>query len=206
MNTARDEGQIGRGGWQYSPVNLWGSKAKQAFTRVDGAAALQRAHTQLSGVQSPVWWPSTTGIRAAGRSAGPVRTPPPSTAPTMPSTRREGIEVCAICLEGLTLPDTSRKNRNALDPANSSDYRLASAYCENRCMLRQNLSAATRAPLAELQTSPPPFLHRPATILKAGAAGIECSLKAKHVLVPVMVGAAAVQRFSMSSVLSSSRS
>ena len=45
----------------------------------------------------------------------------------MPSTRREGIEVCAICLEGLTLPDTSRKNRNALDPANSSDYRLASA-------------------------------------------------------------------------------
>jgi len=43
----------------------------------------------------------------------------------MPSTRREGIEVCAICLEGLTLPDTSRKNRNALDPADSSDYRLA---------------------------------------------------------------------------------
>ena len=121
---------------------------------VDGAAALQRAHTQLSGVQSPVWWPSTTGIRAAGRSAGPVRTPPPSTAPTMPSTRREGIEVCAICLEGLTLPDTSRKNRNALDPANSSDYRLASAYCENRCMLRQNLSAATRAPLAELHPHP----------------------------------------------------
>ena len=37
---------------------------------------------------------------------------------------------------------------------------------------------------------------------------IECSLKAKHVLVPVpvMVGAAAVQRFSLSSVLSSSRS
>ena len=45
-----------------------------------------------------------------------------------------------------------------------------------------------------------------AGILKAGAVGIECPLKAKHVLVPVMVGAAAVQRFSLSSVLSSSRS
>ena len=51
-----------------------------------------------------------------------------------------------------------------------------------------------------------PTLPPQAGILKAGAAGIECSLKAKHVLVPVMVGAAAVQRFSLSSVLSSSRS
>mmetsp|Transcript_54729 Transcript_54729/g.131190 ORF Transcript_54729/g.131190 Transcript_54729/m.131190 type:complete len:225 (+) Transcript_54729:97-771(+) len=51
----------------------------------------------------------------------------------MPSTRREGIEVCTICLEGLTLPDTSRKNRNALDPANSSDYRLAMLKACGHC-------------------------------------------------------------------------
>ena len=44
------------------------------------------------------------------------------------------------------------------------------------------------------------------TLLKAGGAGIECSLKTKQVLVPVMVGAAPVQTLSLSSVLSSSRS
>ena len=51
-----------------------------------------------------------------------------------------------------------------------------------------------------------PTLPPQAGIIKAGAAVIECSLKAKHVLVPVMIGAAAAQRFSLSSVLSSSRS
>lgn len=35
----------------------------------------------------------------------------------MPSTRTEGIETCAICLEPLTLPDTSKRGRNARDPA-----------------------------------------------------------------------------------------
>ena len=41
----------------------------------------------------------------------------------MPSTRTEGIETCAICLEPLTLPDTSKRGRNARDPALASALR-----------------------------------------------------------------------------------
>ena len=48
------------------------------------------------------------------------------------------------------------------------------------------------SPLAEL----PPHPSSPqAGILKAGAVGIECSLKAKHTLAQVVMGAAAAQRF-----------
>ena len=47
-------------------------------------------------------------------------------------------------------------------------------------------------PLAEL---PPPTLSPQAGILKAGAVGIKFSLKAKHALAQVMMGAAAAQRF-----------
>ena len=86
--------------------------------------------------------------RAVGRA--PV-SPSPCTAAqlhrrTMPSTRREGIEVCAICLEGLTLPDTRRKNRHALEPSNPSDYRLASACpCEwMACCLAANRRTVCR--------------------------------------------------------------
>ena len=58
----------------------------------------------------------------------------------------------------------------------------------------------------------PPWLNSPPTIapqagiLKAGAAGIECPLEAKHVLALVMIDAAAAQRFTFSESLSSSRS
>ena len=41
----------------------------------------------------------------------------------------------------------------------------------------------------------PPTLPPQAGILKAGAVGIECSLKAKHALAQVVMGAAAAQRF-----------
>ena len=47
-------------------------------------------------------------------------------------------------------------------------------------------------PLAELHPHPS---STQAGILKAGAAGIECSLKAKHALAQVVMGAAAAQRF-----------
>ena len=40
----------------------------------------------------------------------------------------------------------------------------------------------------------PPTLPPQAGILKAGAAWIECSLKAKHALAQVVMGAAAAQR------------
>ena len=50
-----------------------------------------------------------------------------------------------------------------------------------------------------------PTLPPQAGILKAGAAVIECSLKAEYLLVPVMIGAAATQTFSLSTELSSSR-
>ena len=45
------------------------------------------------------------------------------------------------------------------------------------------------SPWAELRPHP----SSTAGILKAGAAGIECSLKAKNVMVPVMIGATAAQ-------------
>ena len=57
--------------------------------------------------------------------------------------------------------------------------------------------------LRPLQLTPPPTLSPQAGILKAGAAGIECSLKAKHALVPVMLGAADAQRFTFDNSLSS---
>ena len=41
----------------------------------------------------------------------------------------------------------------------------------------------------------PPTLSPQAGILKAGAVGIKFSLKAKHALAQVMMGAAAAQRF-----------
>jgi len=47
------------------------------------------------------------------------------------------------------------------------------------------------SPFAEL----PPHPSSTGGILKAGAVGIECSLKAKHALAQVMMGAAAAQRF-----------
>ena len=46
---------------------------------------------------------------------------------------------------------------------------------------------------AVLNFTPP--LPQQAGILKAGAAGIECSLKAKHALAQVVMGAAAAQIF-----------
>eukprot|EP00964_Phaeocystis_antarctica_P022081 scaffold12259_cov63-Phaeocystis_antarctica.AAC.1 len=44
----------------------------------------------------------------------------------------------------------------------------------------------------------PPTLSPQAGILKAGAAGVELPLKAKHALAQVMMGAAAAQRFTFS--------
>jgi hypothetical protein len=57
-----------------------------------------------------------------------------------------------------------------------------------------------------LQLNFPPTIAPQAGILKAGAAGIEFPLKAKHVLVPVIVGDAAAQRFTFSTSTLSSRS
>ena len=57
-----------------------------------------------------------------------------------------------------------------------------------------------------LQLNFPPTIAPQAGILKAGAAGIECSLKAKHALVPVMMGAADAQRFTRLVLLPSQRS
>ena len=52
----------------------------------------------------------------------------------------------------------------------------------------------------------PPTLPPQAGILKAGAVGIECSLKAKHALAQVMMGAAAAQRFTFLDSLRNKRS
>jgi hypothetical protein len=57
-----------------------------------------------------------------------------------------------------------------------------------------------------LQLNFPPTIAPQAGILKAGAAGIEFPLKAKHVLVPVIVGDAAAQRFTFSTSTFSGRS
>ena len=57
-------------------------------------------------------------------------------------------------------------------------------------------------PSAEL----PPTIAPQADILKAGAAGIERPLKAKHALVPVMMGAAAAQNYTFSTSTFSGRS
>ena len=57
-------------------------------------------------------------------------------------------------------------------------------------------------PLAEL----PPTVSPQAGILKAGAAGIEFPLKAKHALAQVMMGAAAAQRFTFLESLAKRRS
>jgi hypothetical protein len=57
-----------------------------------------------------------------------------------------------------------------------------------------------------LQLNFPPTIAPQAGILKAGAAGIEFPLKAKHVLVPVIVGDAAAQRFTFSTSTLSGRS
>ena len=52
----------------------------------------------------------------------------------------------------------------------------------------------------------PPTLPPQAGILKAGAVGIEFSLKAKHALAQVMMGAAAAQRFTFLNSLTKRRS
>ena len=52
----------------------------------------------------------------------------------------------------------------------------------------------------------PPTLSPQAGILKAGAVGIKFSLKAKHALAQVMMGAAAAQRFTFLDSLSKERS
>jgi hypothetical protein len=57
-----------------------------------------------------------------------------------------------------------------------------------------------------LQLNFPPTIAPQAGILKAGAAGIEFPLKAKHVLVPVIVGDAAAQRFTFLDSLRNERS
>ena len=53
---------------------------------------------------------------------------------------------------------------------------------------------------------PAPKGFEKAGILKAGAAGVEFPLKAKHALAQMMMGAAAVQRFTFSTSTLSSRS
>ena len=57
-------------------------------------------------------------------------------------------------------------------------------------------------PSAEL----PPTIAPQTDILKAGAAGIERPLKAKHALVPAMMGAAAAQSYTFSTSTFSGRS
>ena len=57
-----------------------------------------------------------------------------------------------------------------------------------------------------LQLNFPPTIAPQAGILKAGAAGIECLLKEKHVLTQVMIDAAVAQRFIFSESLSLRRS
>ena len=52
----------------------------------------------------------------------------------------------------------------------------------------------------------PPTLTPQASILKAGAAGIEFPLKAKHALAQVMMGAASAQRFPFLDSLSKTHS
>ena len=52
----------------------------------------------------------------------------------------------------------------------------------------------------------PPTLPPQAGILKAGAVGIEFSLKAKHALAQVVIGAAAAQMFTLLDSLSKKRS
>ena len=52
----------------------------------------------------------------------------------------------------------------------------------------------------------PPTLLPQAGILKAGAVGIEFSLKAKHALAQVVIGAAAAQMFTLLDSLSKKRS
>ena len=52
----------------------------------------------------------------------------------------------------------------------------------------------------------PPTLSPQAGILKAGAAGVELPLKAKHALAQVMMGTAAAQRFTFLNSLTKRRS
>ena len=68
------------------------------------------------------------------------------------------------------------------------------------CILR------ARPPLAELPPHLTPTLPPQAGILKAGGVGIEFSLKAKHALAQVMMGAAAAQVFTLLDSLSKKRS
>jgi hypothetical protein len=64
------------------------------------------------------------------------------------------------------------------------------------------LSVREPPPSAEL----PPTIAPQTDILKAGAAGIERPLKAKHALVPAMMGAAAAQSYTFSTSTFSGRS
>ena len=63
-----------------------------------------------------------------------------------------------------------------------------------------------RSDLRSLWLNFPPTLSPQAGILKAGAAGVELPLKAKHALAQVMMGAAAAQRFTFLDSLSKTRS
>jgi len=63
------------------------------------------------------------------------------------------------------------------------------AYCRSICY-----SSEKPPPFTEL----PPTIAPQADIHKAGAAGIEHPLKAKHALVPVMMGAATAQSYTFS--------
>ena len=67
-------------------------------------------------------------------------------------------------------------------------------------------SVCYRSDAAPLWLNLPPTIAPQAGILKAGAAGIECPLEAKHVLALVMIDAAAAQRFTFSESLSLRRS
>ena len=71
------------------------------------------------------------------------------------------------------------------------------ALCRSICYPRPR-----NPPSTEL----PPTIAPQADILKAGAAGIERPLKAKHALVPVMMGAAAAQNYTFSTSTFSGRS
>ena len=71
------------------------------------------------------------------------------------------------------------------------------ALCRSICYPSENPPPSTELP---------PTIAPQADILKAGAAGIERPLKAKHALVPAMMGAAAAQSYTFSTSTFSGRS
>ena len=79
------------------------------------------------------------------------------------------------------------------------------AYCLDTCpaLCRSMCYPLRRSPL--WTNFPPPLLRRPASS-KRGPRESSDDLKAKYLLAPVMMEAAAAQRFTLSATLSSSRS